>query len=72
MRDFADSRGAMERDKLHDAIHGSGAFRKFRQMIESLGIREEWFRFRDEALAVIAAEVLDEHGIANVRTGRRE
>jgi hypothetical protein len=37
---------ATSRDELLDAIHGAGAFRRFRSAIRRLGIEDDWFRFR--------------------------
>lgn len=34
------------RDELISAIHGAGAFRRFRDTIRWLGIEEQWYRFR--------------------------
>ena len=50
-------------DQLLDAIHGSGAFRLFRQSIRRLGIEDDWYRFREESLRTIAREWLATHGI---------
>ncbi len=51
------------RDALLSAIHGGGAFRRFRDTIRWLGIEEEWYRFRQQALETIAKEWLAEHGV---------
>ena len=55
-----------ERDLLLDAIAGRGAFRMFKSTIHRKGIEQEWYRYRDAALRRIAAEFLEEHGIAYV------
>jgi hypothetical protein len=52
-----------DREKLSHAIHGRGAFRHFKHTVDRLGLREEWFSFRDEALAETAIEFLERHGI---------
>ena len=57
---LSDSHGASEIDR---AIHGSGAFRMFRATVERLGLRGQWFEFRDRALMDIAREALEEVGI---------
>jgi hypothetical protein len=49
------------RQELLDAIHGAGAFRMFRSTIRRLGIEQRWYQFRDEALAEIARNWLEEH-----------
>jgi hypothetical protein len=54
-------------DELDAAIHGRGAFRRFKDAVHSLGIEDEWYRFRESALEEIAIEFLEEHGIAYQR-----
>ena len=49
------------RSELLDAIHGAGAFRVFRSAIRRLGLEQSWYQFRDEALADIARDWLEEH-----------
>jgi hypothetical protein len=53
-----------ERDELVRAVHGSGAFRRFKEAIRRLDIEEEWYRFQDTAIEAIAKEWLEAHGIA--------
>jgi hypothetical protein len=55
------------RHELRGAIRGTGAFRHFKDTIHRLGIQESWYRFRDEALAGIAIDWLEEHGITYTR-----
>ncbi len=50
-------------DDLLNAIHGRGAFRLFKILLDRLNLREDWFRFRDEALERIAIEFLEVHEI---------
>lgn len=64
MRRFSDSRPEPDRTELMDAIHGGGAFRAFRRTLDVLDLRDEWFRYRDDALKDIARDWLNEHGIA--------
>jgi len=49
------------RSELLSAIHGAGAFRIFRSAIRRLGLEQSWYQFRDEALAEIARNWLEEH-----------
>lgn len=49
-------------DLLH-RIHGSGAFRRFKEGLYHHKLQEEWFRFQKQALAKIAAEFLETAGI---------
>ena len=51
-------------DELNAAVHGRGAFRRFKDAVQRLGIADEWYRFRDAALEEIAVEFLEAHGIA--------
>jgi Uncharacterised protein family (UPF0158) len=37
-------------DQLWRAIKGKGAFRYFKDTLHRLGIQEEWYRYRDEAM----------------------
>ncbi|MGZ8852047.1 MAG: UPF0158 family protein, partial [Thermoanaerobaculia bacterium] len=64
MRKSADSMadGELSED-LHRAIHGRGAFRMFRAVVEDAGVREEWFAFKDQAFREIARLALEELGI---------
>jgi hypothetical protein len=57
--------------ELLDAIRGRGAYRRFKDLIMEMDIQEEWYRFRDTAVKQIAADFLDEQGIAwvDVETG---
>ena len=55
MEDFIDSLADTAiRNKLYRAIHGKGAFRRFKDEICYLGIREEWFAFQHNAYVEIA------------------
>lgn len=50
MQRFADGCPiARQREALLDAIHGRGAFRRFKATIGFLEIEEDWYRFRDAA-----------------------
>jgi hypothetical protein len=49
------------RQELLDAIHGAGAFRMFRSLIQRLGIEQSWYQFREKALREIARDWLEEH-----------
>jgi len=48
-------------DVLLDKIHGSGAFRRFKDTIYQYGIEKDWFKFRDEAYKEIAITWLQSH-----------
>jgi hypothetical protein len=51
-------------DALLDKIHGSGAFRRFKDSIYRYGIEKDWFKFRDEAYKEIAISWLESKGFA--------
>lgn len=56
------------RDDLCDAIHGRGAFRRFKDSMQAYGIAEAWYRYRDEALREIAIAWCEEHGLRYTET----
>ena len=62
MERFAqEQRSERARQGLLHAVHGAGAFRAFKNAIHLLGIEKSWYKFRDEALAQIARDWLEEH-----------
>ncbi|MCF7885543.1 MAG: UPF0158 family protein [Candidatus Marinimicrobia bacterium] len=51
MRDFCYSLEDEEKtQELLNAIHGRGAFRYFKDMVFKMGIRDDWFKFRDRVM----------------------
>lgn len=54
------------REQLLHAIRGRGAFRHFRNTSTRLGLRQDWYAFRDAALEEIAVEWLEAHEIPYV------
>jgi len=50
-------------EELYYGIKGSGAFRRFREMIRRFGIEDDWYKYRDEALKQIAIHWCNENGI---------
>lgn len=44
------------RDILLDSIRGKGAFRRFKDNVEHLGISDKWYAFRDQKYKEIAIE----------------
>jgi hypothetical protein len=64
MRHFAESQSNPEhREDLLSAIRGRGAFPLFKSLLPRLNLREEWFRFRAEALDQIASDFLEVNGV---------
>jgi hypothetical protein len=53
-------------DVLLDKIRGSGAFRRFKDMIYRYGVEKDWFKFRDEAYKDIAIAWLQSHDFTYV------
>ena len=50
-------------DTLLNVIHGSGAFRYFKDTIHRLDIADDWYRYRQQALEQIAADFLESQNI---------
>lgn len=46
---------------LLDAIQGRGAFRRFKDLIYTLGLAEDWYDYRDEAYKQIARRFCEKH-----------
>jgi Uncharacterised protein family (UPF0158) len=64
MEEFSESvESDRTRDDLLSAIHGSGAFRYFKDSIQRYGIEKDWYRFRDQALRRIAIDWCEENDI---------
>jgi len=51
------------RNKLDRAIHGNGAFRRFKDTLHDLKLQDDWYRFRARAMEDIAAAWLEENSI---------
>jgi len=67
MRDFAESRrDERQRDRLTEAVHGSGAFRRFRHAVDRLDLWTEWNAWRLDAFLDAAEEWCDDHGLAHL------
>jgi hypothetical protein len=50
-------------DQLLSAIRGRGAFRMFKATVDRLGLRDEWFKYRDEFLLRIARDWCEDHDL---------
>lgn len=64
MQRFAQEQTDRARPPLLAAIHGGGAFRRFRAAIERLGLLDSWYRYREEAIKQVAREWLEEHNLS--------
>jgi hypothetical protein len=70
MRDFCDTLAEpSSRELLLDAIHSTGAFRRFRTALDRCGAREQWFAFRKRAITRVVQEWLTSHGIVYAASG---
>jgi hypothetical protein len=54
-------------EDLHRLIKGSGAFRRFKNAIYSMGADKAWYQFRQAEIEKIAIEWLEEQQIPYVR-----
>jgi len=65
LEEFSQSvKSARIRDELLEAIHGTGAFRSFKNAIRRHHIEDSWYAFRTDALRQIAIDWCAENGIA--------
>jgi uncharacterized protein UPF0158 len=64
MERFCDAIADLQMRRLFlDQIRGSGAFRRFKQLLHHYALAEEWYTFRTAALKTIAVEWLEENHI---------
>lgn len=64
MQDFAlDEEQCHCRSELESAVHGEGAFRRFRDTIRRLGVEDKWLRYREVEYERVAREWLEENKI---------
>ena len=50
-------------NQLSNALHGRGAFRRFKDTAIRLNVEKKWYDFRDEALKKIAVDWCEDNGI---------
>ncbi len=53
--------------QLSNALHGSGAFRRFKDIVHRCGIADEWYEYRQAAFETIAIAWLEENSIPYTR-----
>jgi hypothetical protein len=64
MQDFALEEAQCRcRSELTSAVHGEGAFRRFKSAIQRLGLEDSWFQYRQTAFEQVAKEWLEENKI---------
>ncbi|NLJ49290.1 MAG: hypothetical protein GX428_06870 [Candidatus Atribacteria bacterium] len=69
MEEFCSSvRDEKIRNVLFSAIRGSGAFRRFKDVIHIFDLQDSWYKFRFEALKKIAIQWCEENGISYIET----
>lgn len=49
--------------ELADTLRGRGAFRRFKDAVQRLGLAEEWYRYRDCGYEDVARAWCEAHGI---------
>ena len=55
---------ARVRDDLRSGIHGAGAFRMFKRLLDEYDLWDSWRKFKEDELRRMAIEWCEEHGIA--------
>jgi Uncharacterised protein family (UPF0158) len=64
MQDFAmEDEQCRCRAELLSAVQGAGAFRRFKDAIQRLGLEDSWYPYRQAAFEQVAKEWLEEHKI---------
>ena len=63
MDDFSRTRSDYEFKKLFRALSGHKPFRAFRACVEELGILDDWYKFKDEAMLKMSEGVLSDYGV---------
>jgi len=51
------------RNILYSSLKGKGAFRRFKDTANELGILEDWYKYRDEAIKELAIEWCKENNL---------
>ena len=65
MEDFIDEIDNEEiKYKLYESIRGKGAFRRFKNMIYYLNVKNQWYDFRAKAFKKIAIEWCEDNNIS--------
>ncbi len=64
MQDFAMEEAQCRcRSELTSAVHGEGAFRRFKNAIRRLGLEDSWYQYRQAAFEQVAKDWLEENKI---------
>jgi len=51
------------RDELLGALHGRGAFRRFKDSVRRHGLADEWYAYRDKSYEEVARAWCEEHNV---------
>lgn len=52
-----------QREALLDAIHGRGAFQRFKRLVHRYGIQQLWYDYREREIECAVADWLDAEGV---------
>ncbi len=64
MTDFAETvRNSRKREQLEIALSGKGAFRRFKDAVDRVGVEEAWYAFRDRRYLEFARDWCDEEEV---------
>lgn len=63
MEEFICTLKGEKADKLECAIRGRGAFRRFKDMVDRMGISQQWYDFQAEYYRKLATQWCREHGL---------
>ena len=64
MSDFCDSLpDGTVRDALYIAIQGAGAFRRFKDAVNTFGVADDWYKYRAEQFKAIAIDWCQTHDL---------
>lgn len=64
MRSFAESLPEGQAERLRRAMHGSGAFRRFRAEVSRMGLEQQWYACREQACQQFAEQWCEDHSLA--------
>lgn len=63
MEEFVGTLSGADYERLANAIRGRGAFRRFKDAVNRMGIAREWYAFQNEAYKQKAVEWCEENDI---------
>jgi hypothetical protein len=55
--------GPLPRAAVQDALHGRGAFRRFKDAVQRYGLADDWYRYRDRSYEDVARTWCKAHSI---------